>query len=82
MCSCSLVSPTFAQGEVAFGLVAEALAASVTRRTDLTSGRNVTAGSGHPRGWARKSECKRDRDEKREGKEGKRKERKEEMKKK
>lgn len=45
---------------VGFGLVTEALAASVSRSTDRASWRDVTAGSGHPRGGAGKSDGERE----------------------
>lgn len=70
------MKPTFVQVRVGFGLVAEALAASVPGSTDRASGRDVTAGSGHPRCRARKSdgqsESGKDREEggKKDGKAG------------
>lgn len=48
--------PTFVQVRAGFGLVTEALAASVPGSTNRASGRDVTAGGGHPRCGAGKSD--------------------------
>lgn len=48
--------PTFVQVRVGFGLVIEALATSVPSSTDRASWSDVTAGSGHPRCGAGKSD--------------------------
>lgn len=61
VCACT---PTFVQVRVAFGLVTEALAASVPSSTDRASWRDVTAGSGHPRRGAGKSDGEREREQK------------------
>lgn len=57
---------------VGFGLVTEALAASVSSSTDRASWRDVTAGSGHPRGEAGKSDGERqkEREKRKEGRKG------------
>lgn len=51
----SVSMPTFVQVRVAFGLVIEALAASVPSSTNRASWSDVTASSGHPRCGAGKS---------------------------
>lgn len=59
VCVCAETMPTFVQVRGAFGLVTEALAASVpssSSSTDRASRRDVTAGSGHPRRGAGKSD--------------------------
>lgn len=67
LCVRVFVWPTFAQVWVGFGLVTEALAASVSSSTDWASWRDVTAGSGHPRWGAGKSDGEREREEERGG---------------
>lgn len=61
---------------VGFGLVTEALAASVSSSTDRASWRDVTASSGHPRGGAGKSDGEREEREREKRKEGRKEERK------
>lgn len=57
------MSLTFVQVQVGFGLVTEALAASVPSSTDRrASWRDVTASSGHPRRGAGKSDGERKRE--------------------
>lgn len=60
--------PTFVQVWAGFGLVTEALAASVSSSTGRASWRDVTASSGHPRCGPGKSVRERDQEEETQGK--------------